>query len=150
MKKFKFRLERVLEYRHTLTQEKERELALRNSELHEAEEIKEFIEGEQDKAEAPPEEVMSMAELALRGEYYDALQQALVRQRHLVIQATDAVDAARLAYQDKAVEEETLDSLKEKQAEEHKETKRKDERKELDSLVIQRYRFGKDDTNVGG
>ena len=141
MKKFKFRLQRVLEYRHTLTKDKERELALKNRELRDAEDGVTFLIEAQDKAELAEEGVMTMAELALRGEYLEALQQSLVQQRLMVLQAVDAVDAAREAYREKAIEEETLETLKEKQQEEHKETSRKEERKGLNDMVVQRHRF---------
>lgn len=147
MKKFRFRLQRVLEYRHTVTQEKERELAIKNAELRDAEDGVDMIMAAQDKAQLAADGVMTMAELALRGEYLDALQQSLVNQRLLVIQATDAVEKAREAYREKAIEEETLETFKEKKLEEHKEDTRRDERKELNDLVVQRYRF-KDEKNV--
>ena len=54
-----------------------------------------------------------------------------------------AVEAARLAYVEKAVEEETLETLKDKRLNEYKEEKHREERKELSSLVVQRYRFNK-------
>lgn len=145
MKKFKFRLQRVLEYRHTLTKDKERELAMRNGELHEAEGGLEMILDAQDRDGGVAAGVMSMAELALRGEYYEALQQSLVRQREVVEQAVQAVDAAREAYRVKAIEEETLETLKDKKLAEHHELARKDERKQLDSLVVQRHRFTKEE-----
>ena len=145
MKKFKFRLQRVLEYRHTLTKDKERELAMRNGELHEAEGGLEMILDAQDRDGGVAAGVMSMAELALRGEYYEALQSSLIRQREVVEQAVKAVDAAREAYRVKAIEEETLETLKEKKVNEHHELARKDERKQLDSLVVQRHRFTKAD-----
>ena len=141
MKKFKFRLQRVLEYRHTLTKDKERELAIKNRELREAEEGVTFLIEAQDNAELAGEGVMSIAELALRGEYLDALQQSLIQQRLMVLQAVDAVDAAREAYREKAIEEETLETLKDKKKDEHKETARKEDRKVMNDMVVQRHRF---------
>ena len=144
MKKFQFRLQRVLEYRHTLTKDKERELAIRNGELHEAEGGLQMILDAQDGDGGVAAGVISMAELALRGEYYEALQQSLIRQRDTVQEAIKAVDAAREAYREKAVEEETLETLKERKQDEHQELHRKEERKQLDNLVVQRHRFTKE------
>lgn len=83
----------------------------------------------------------TMAELQARGEYYDALQQALIRERDNVLAAAEAVEQARLAYVEKAIEEETLEKLKEKKREQHTEELHRAERKELDSLVTQRFRL---------
>ncbi|MFN8388998.1 MAG: flagellar export protein FliJ [Bdellovibrionota bacterium] len=149
MKKFKFRLQRVLEYRHQLTKEKERLLALRNAELREAEDTLQMILSEQDRSTGFEEGILSMAELSLMGDYQQALQSALVKQRLLVLQATDAVDEAREAYREKAIEEESLEKLRERKVDEFKEERRKNERKELDSLVVQRHRFTKHDAGSG-
>lgn len=141
MKKFKFRLQRVLEYRESLKKEKERELALRNAELHAAEQRLEDIITAQDKTEVPANRQMTMAELMLSGDYLRFLQEMLVNQRLLVIQATDAVEEAREAYIEKAIEAESLEMLKDKKFEEYKTERKRDERKELDKLTVQRYRF---------
>ena len=141
MKRFKFRLQRVLEFRHTLTKEKERELANRTFELRTVEQNVADILREQDEADSPETAVLTMAELQARGEYYDALQQALVRERENVLAAAEAVEQARLAYVEKAVEEETLEKLKEKKRILHNEELHRNERKELDSLVTQRFRL---------
>ena len=134
----------MLEYRHQLTKEKERELMLRNAQLHEAEDGVRMIEDEQNNAKPIGEGgTLTMAELKQRGEYYQALQTALVNQRLMVIEAAHAVDLAREAYQEKAIEEETLVTLKEHKLEEYKEEKHRDDRKELNNLVVQRYRFSK-------
>ena len=139
-KKFKFRLQRVLDYRESLKKEKERELALRNSELLQAEERLQRVMAAQESVEPPMGET-TMAELALAGDYLYYLQQALVRQRELIIEAAEAVDEAREAYIEKAVEAKTLDTLKQKRREEHSIELRRSERKETDKVTVQRYRF---------
>lgn len=80
-----------------------------------------------------------MAEMSSLGEYYEALQRALVQQRLLVLQAREAVDAAREAYRVQAIEEETLQTLKDKRKEQYREEVRKHERKVLDEIVTQRH-----------
>lgn len=144
MKKFKFRLQRVLEFRHTLTKEKERELMKCNQELQSAEQRVEEILAAQDTADGGDARVTSMAELIAEGDYYRALQNALVCERLHVLEAAEAVERAREAYVEKAIEEESLVKLKERKLEQHREEVRKFEKKELDALVTQRYRFGKD------
>jgi flagellar protein FliJ len=141
MKKFKFRLQRVLEYRNVLKKEKERELALRNAELHEAQERLERIVAAQDSTAVPDRPEMSMAELMLTGEYLRYLQDALVNQRLLVHQAAEAVEAARDAYIEKAIEAESLEGVKDRRFSEFKEESGRQERREMDKLTVQRYRF---------
>jgi flagellar protein FliJ len=141
MKKFKFRLQRVLEYRNLLKKEKERELALRNAELHEAQERLERIVAAQDSTAVPDRSEMTMAELMLTGEYLRYLQDALVNQRLLVHQAAEAVEAARDAYIEKAIEAESLEGVKDRRLNEFKEESRRQDRKEMDKLTVQRYRF---------
>lgn len=142
MKKFKFRLERVLEYRNALKKEKERELALKNAQLARAEQVVEEITEAQNNAAVPGGGLTTMAELMLHGDYHQFLQDALVNQRLLVLEAAHAVEQARDAYLEKAIEAETLENLKRKRAEEHREQARKEERKEADKLTVQRFRFG--------
>lgn len=144
MKRFKFRLQRVLEFRHTLTKEKERELMKCNQQLQTHEQRVADIVAAQDSAPVAEAEVLSMADLIARGEYYRALQDSLVAERLNVLEAAEAVDRAREAYVEKAIEEETLVKLKERKMEQHREEARRHDKKELDALVTQRYRFGKE------
>ena len=145
MKKFNFRLQRVLDYRNSLKKEKERELALRNSELREAEERLQTILAAQDAVPPEDEHEMIMAELGLKCDYLYYLQESLVNQRDLVAEAAHAVDLAREAYIEKAVESETLETLKKKKKEEYTTERRRSERKEADKMTVQRFRF-----KVGG
>lgn len=140
MKRFKFRLQRVLEYRNSVKKEKERELAVRNAELHAAEDrLKQIVEAH-DSVPLVGDE-MSMAELMMRGDYLRYLQESLIMQRLLVHEAAEAVDAAREAYVEKAIEAESLESLKKKRFSEYKEERKRVEKKELDELTVQRHRF---------
>ena len=143
MKKFRFRLERVLDYRHILKKECERELAVKNNELAEAEELLEQILQEQDSCQAR-EDVVSMAELALNTYYQERLQEMLIQQRVLVLEATDAVEQARDAYLERALEAEVLDKFKERKREQFEEERKRHERRELDNSVIVRHRRDKE------
>ncbi|MCB0322900.1 MAG: flagellar export protein FliJ [Bdellovibrionales bacterium] len=143
MKKFKFRLQRVLDYRNSVKKDKERELALKNALLHAAEHRLEEIIDEQDGVELPTNGEMTMAELQLTREYQQYLQDALVEQRLTVLEAASAVEAARDAYIEKAIEAETLETLRKKKQLEHRDERRREERKELNDLTVQRHRFKK-------
>ncbi len=141
MKKFKFRLQRVLDYRNLLKKEKERVLARRAAELHDAQERLTQILTAQDEALWPDRMELTMAELALTGDYKRYLQDLLVRQRLIVLQAAEAVEAARQAYVEQAIETKTLENVKERRFRDFKEDERRGERRELDRFTVTRYRF---------
>lgn len=141
MKKFKFGLQRVLDYRKSLKKDSERELALKNAVLHEREERLEDILFAQDNFKSLEKREMNMAELMLRGDYLCYLQETLVRQRALVKEAMEAVEQARDIYMQRAVEFQSLETLREKKVVEYKCEAVKFEKKELDKLTVQRHRF---------
>ena len=143
MKKFKFRLDRILKYNTALKKEKERALMLERAKLNEAESTQRMIEGEQERMDACGVETTSMAELMLRGEYLDALQTLLENQRELVEQANKAVDIAREAYVAQAREEKSLIMIKEKKKAEYDEEKAKADKVSMDSINTMRFRFTK-------
>jgi flagellar FliJ protein len=143
MKRFRYRLERVLEYRQDEKDERKRELAEKNRSLHEREERLSGIEQAQQTSAPPEGGVLTMAELSHLKEYHASLQKALIEQRVLVLDAAEAVDEARKAFVEKSVEVKTLDELKDRKKEEWKDEKRREEKKELDELVVQRHRLTK-------
>lgn len=140
MKKFNFRLERVLEHRNTVKKEKAGELAEKNRDLFDAEKKVEEIITAQDSVDQPVEELISMAEVALSGQYQEALREALINQRLVVLEARDAVEAARQAYVEKAVEAEVLETLRQKKLDEHKLEGKRSERKQTDRMVVMRHK----------
>ncbi len=139
-KKFKFRLQKVLEYRELLKRESERELGMKNSELQKAEQRVEDIIAAQE-ASPPPhsDDTMSMAELVLSGEYQLRLQEELLEQRLLVVEAIEAVEVARDQYIEKAMEAQILDKLKDRRLKEYLQNNRREDRKVMDELSIQRH-----------
>lgn len=138
MKRFKFRLEKVLNFRTVEKKERERELAFRNMELHNREERLAEILDAQDKSNVPGGP-LTMAEFALHSRYQEALRRSLERQRDLVQEAIAEVEKAREAYLEKAVETKTLETLKDRRKDEHKEEARREERGTIDEIVIQRH-----------
>lgn len=141
MKKFNFRLQRVLEHRQRVKKESERELAASHGHLRECEDGVVSIMNAQEQCQIPDSEAMSMAELNLCGDYLNRLQETLVQQRLLVLQAVDAVDAARDKYLEKAVESEILENLKKRKRNEHNQELKRARKKELDELVVLRHRL---------
>lgn len=138
MKKFVFRLQRVLEFRHSEKREREKQLQLKNLELANAEERLGHILAAQDNWPDAVEEIMTMAELSLDGNYREGLQTALVNQRLMVKEAEIAVEKARDAYIEKAVETKTLDTLKAKRKGDWEVDKKREERKIMDKLTMVR------------
>jgi flagellar FliJ protein len=139
MKKFRFRLQKVLEYRETKREEKARELAERNNHLSQAEQSLNNITAAHDAAN--PEEFTSIADIELVGRYRETLRDSLDHQRQLVEEAAEAVEVARDAYVEKAIDAEVLGTLRERRFLEFREERMRRERKQTDQLVVQRYRL---------
>ena len=144
MKRFNFRLQRVLDYRETLKKEKERELAVKNHELSTAEQSVQRILEEQNSSDGLAPGVKTMAEVGLVGDYLRGLQRALENQRERVKEAQVAVEAARDAYIEKATDVKTLDTVKSKRHEEFLEDRARREKRTTDDIVVQRFRFSKE------
>ncbi len=144
MKRFNFRLQRVLDYRETLKKEKERELAVKNHELSTAEQSVQRILEEQNSSDGLAPGVKTMAEVGLVGDYLRGLQRALENQRERVKEAQVAVEAARDAYIEKATDVKTLDTVKTKRHEEFLEDRARREKRTTDDIVVQRFRFSKE------
>ncbi len=125
-------------FRESEKKERERALAERNLELQRREERVQDIIRAQDDASLPAEEVLTMAELQLAGDYHEALRGALIQQRLLVLEAVEAVDEAREAFMEKSREVKTLSSLKDKRFEEFKDETRREEKKTLDEMTVQK------------
>jgi len=140
VKKFKYRLGRVLEFREAEKKDKEAVLAEKNFELHSAESRLGVIIDLQNQATLPEQGELTMAELTLQREFQMSLREMLERQRILITEATEAVEAARDAYLEKAVEAETLVTHKEKKRVEHFTESKRVERKAQDELTVQRFK----------
>lgn len=140
MKKFKFRLEKVLGFKGVLKKESELELARRNSDLANAHEKLENIMSEQDATEGFPNKILPMTELILNKDYHQALQEALERQRLIVIEVAKTVEVARDMYLERLKEEEVLKKLREKRNDEHLTQEKREENKLLKNYVAQKYK----------
>lgn len=150
MKRFKFRLQSVLDYRETEKKDRERALALKNRELRDREDHLNHVLDEHDTVAPPREEVMAMAELMQRNTYLEALKEALVHQRLLVMEAAKAVETARDAYLEKSVEYEIMDELRARRELEFREEQKKREKRQLDEMVVQRHRLTSKSNKVSG
>ena len=102
MKRFNFRLNKVLDYRQTLKKESERELAKKNIRLKELEGELEGIIEAQNQAQVNTKPAMTMAEFSLVESYQELMQEKLVETRELVKKADQEVEEARTDYIEKA------------------------------------------------
>lgn len=138
MKKFKFRLAKVLEHRATLTAEFRRELMFKNRELQEAEEkLGELLESVAGNTLASDTQMSSdLVELA--GMYTQRLKREIDAQRFAIVDAREAVEVAQNDYIEAKKEERVLVTLEERQRAEYMAIVAKHEQSALDELVTQR------------
>ena len=143
MKKFDFRLKRVLDYRQLVKKESERDFAKKTGRLRTLEQELEDIIEAQDKALFNPKQRVTMAEFSLVEQYQERLQGELEEQRRLVENASKEVEEARQVYIEKSIETSILENLKDKKIEDYKLDTRREERKDLNEMTVQRYRLPK-------
>lgn len=139
MKRFKFRLQKVLDYRTSEKRECERELARRNHDLYDAEEDLEQIIEASERSVIPVGDILTVGDIMMHGDYQARLREALEEQRALIIQAAEAVDMAREAYVAKAIETKALETVRQNRKNEHQQEVDKQQKKAVDEIVVQRY-----------
>ena len=157
MKQFKFRLQRVLEYRDRICDECRQELGRLTSERDQAAQRLEDLRhqasslslrgGGTDPAtlsgvsvDGTPFPVMSVNDVILVGDYGARLKAEIEKQEEVVREATEAVDKAREVYIEASKEVKALDSLRQKRRADYDEAKLKDDEKNLDELTVQRFK----------
>jgi flagellar protein FliJ len=138
MKRFKFRLERVLQYRQVVKEEARRELLLKNSELQEELAQLQGLEQAAAAAAQQQERARSAAELHLLALYAARMRQEIEKQQKRVAKARAAAEEAQRIYVAAAKEAEALRLLKQKRRTEYLEVCEKEEQKFLDELNTQR------------
>lgn len=143
MKKFQFRLERVLQYRKLLKDEKTKELILsRNKLFGEMEHLKELemaalLNAIEDNIQITAEEIH------LLGAYGARLKEDIEHQKEEIERSQEAVAKAEDAYIEAAKDEETLATLKEKRKAEYADYLNKEELKAIDEMTTQRSAYNK-------
>ena len=138
MKKFRYRLERVLEYRKIIKAERLRDLTMRNQEMHEARTHLEHLETELVRELAAQKPVMTIEELTLAGNYRDRVRALIERQHGLIEELRKKVEEALAAYIQAAKDAESLEKHKAKKHEEYLAYLDKETQKFLDELAVQR------------
>ena len=135
MKKFDFRLNKVLDHRENRRKESKEELAQRNNELQTIVEQIKFITGEQDKMSSRDTTSFNVAELLLSSGYQDKLLSQLSEQKIFEKKAEGEVALARENYIAKSRDVKALEMLKSRKLEEYKVEVKRSERKILDEVA---------------
>ena len=138
MKKFKFRLEKVLQFRETVKSDKKRELSIRLAVLNEEEKRLEELFIAQANNNIPQDAVLSANEFFLRGQYATRLKEEIIKQRLVIIEEEKKVEEARLAYIEASKDVKTLAMLKDKRHEQYEVMLKQEENKVMDEVSTQR------------
>lgn len=138
MKRFRFRLQRVLDIREQICDELRQELALRNQELQQQLNVLAYLDGEFERSRIQGDGIVSASELEMTGAYSARVQQLIVEQRGHVEQAKVAVEEARERFIQANKDAKAIDMLKDKKKAQYTEEVLKEEMNQLDELAVQR------------
>ena len=138
MKKFRFRLERVLQYRQVVKREKQRDLIKQQAILAEQLELLAQMEHELSIAELGDGQIILAQDVKLLGDYAGRLRSGIASKRLEIEECEALVEAARLVYQQAAQEAEALEKLKARKSEAHQVYVAKEEEKFLDEMTVMR------------
>lgn len=138
MKRFLFRLERVLQYREAIKEESRRELLAANALVREEQEKLNQLESAA-RATAVPDGIVPIEALTLVGYLATNLHRGIERQREQVAQAETKAEERRRIFVDAVKDFETLARLKTKRREEYNARIRKLEDQASDEIAVQRF-----------
>lgn len=139
MKKFVFKLDRILSYRELIQDEKKKNLILKNQILFQEEERLKYLEEEVKNNKLLDEGELDIDTLILIKQYAVYLSEEIDRQRQVIEKAKENVEIAKNEYLEASKDAKALQILKEKQATEYKKILLKEEEKELDSMATERF-----------
>ena len=138
MKRFKYRLERVLEYRKLVKDEKVRELLYRNQKLHEENEKLRELQAAELLNRIEEGVRLSAAEVQLLADYGYRLREEITGQEDVVEKSKEAVEEATAEYVEAAKDEKSLSTHKGRKLVEYQHYAQQEEDKFIDELNIQR------------
>jgi flagellar FliJ protein len=139
MKRFKFRLQRVLDVRERVCDEARQELVAKNATRDEEQRRLQDLQAEFLRQHVEEGGTYSASELLLVGEYQVRVKEATEQQEGVVEKAEAEAEEAREKYVTASKDVKTIEKLKEKRVVEHAEAVLKEEGAELDELTVQRY-----------
>lgn len=138
MKKFKFRLERIRQFRQLVKLDKQRELVLRNALLFDANQQLTDLQQAALLNHLEQQAELTAEEVQLRAIYGVRLKAEISKQAEVVEECEQEVAEARERYIAAAQEAETLEALKRKKLIEYRDYLSKEEGKFIDELTTQR------------
>ena len=138
MKKFKFRLERVFQYRLIIKDEKRRGFMKCLATLREANDKLEMLRKSQLENQLESERLLQVEMVVMRGLYAARLRAEIEAQITLVEKLEEEVEAAKQEYIEASKETEVLEKLKKRKEEEYIQESDKADGKVLDELAVQR------------
>lgn len=138
MKKFRFRLQRILDIRHQIRDERRQELVRRNQERDHELRVLADLEEESLRVMIHEGGTYSASELVMFGDYRMRLKRRIEEQRVRVVAAIKEADEAKDRYVEASKEAKALEMLRHKRKAEHEEQVSKEEGAQLDEFAIQR------------
>ena len=141
MKRFRFRLERVLQYRKLVKDEKTRELIERRNKLYEDAERLKDLETAALLNRLEENVYVTAEQVQLLGMYGARLKEAIAQQEEQVERSQEAVAVAHGEYVEAAKEEASLATLRTRKQAEYQEYVEHEDGKFLDELSVQRQGY---------
>ena len=138
MKRFRYRLQRVLNYRETVREEKKRLLLIARQELSAREGVLRDLEEAERNNTFTAGQLLTAEFVHMRGLFAASLQERIVQQRLAIVEGEARVQEALSVYIEAAKESEALKTLKTKRREEYDEEVRREDEKVLDEMATQR------------
>ncbi len=139
MKRFKFRLQRVLDVRAQIRDEARQELVRRNNERDHELSILAYLEQEYLNNALVDGGTYSATDLLAKGVYSERLEKAIEHQQVVVQEAIAKAEEALDAYIEASKEAKAIEMLREKKLLEFKEEVLKSEAAVLDEIALQKF-----------
>lgn len=137
MRRFRFRLQRVMELREQIRDEARQELVRKNTERDHQLSVLTNLEREFERVTLKEGGTYSASELVALGVYRERLKEAIDNQRVVVAEAVRQAEAALERYIEVSKEAKAIELLREKKLQEFKEQVLREEGALLDELAIQ-------------
>ena len=141
MKKFKFRLQKVLEYRETNKSEKRRVLLVKNQELQAGKNRLVELENMALSNKLEQGTIMMVQQVEIWGMFAERIKDEIAMQKLNLIKLEEEVAAALKEYIDASKDARSLELLKERKLQEFWDVVHKEDEKFLDELAVQRYKL---------
>lgn len=139
MKRFKFRLQRVLDMRVQIRDKARQELVRRNSERDHEISVLAHLEGEYRRVTMEEGGMYSASQLVLFGAYAERLELEIKNQKLIVAKAIEQAAIAQERYVEASRDAKALEMLREKKLKEYNDEALRQEGAFLDELAITRF-----------